>query len=393
MNLVRKPFSVILLALMLSVSTAGQADASDEDRIHGVELEFDNHAIANADHAEYKGGAAVYQASDENIAWRDKWAKLMEKRCQKRGDCKVKEIWGEFSWDGYWTDGIYEYEVKYDNGFAFRISIDPAVLEVKIGPYTEAEYKKYKSLIDSEIFGTANELKLRVPDDAQCHVTTGAEGAFGGDVRKYRNYLALAANHPEAGLILNTSVENAPPLSYLPEVSKRNFKKVMASVDSGEITDEVELSEAMIAKVHNRTYDADFVTEWDPAEKFQEKNLKYMTKKKSHKRRFENRSMPAARNADDVLALIALNSADIEYAITRRGKVPVDIPPASLTEEEIVVRFEKWAKERGLEAKRYTHFYQEAYAEAAKRKAKFCKRNFTADAPKTLPKKTRAKRD
>jgi hypothetical protein len=391
MNLVRRPISVIALALLLSVSTVSGSRAADSGRIFGVEMEFENDEVAYADHAEYRGGPAVYQASDENVEWRDKWAKLMEKRCKKRGDCKVKEIWGEFSWDGYWTDGIYEYEVKYDNGFAFRISIDPAVIEVKSGPYTKAEYKKYKSLIDSEIYGTAKELKLRVPDDAQCHVTTGAEGAFGGDLRKFRNYLVLAANHPEAGLILNTSVENAPPMSYLPEVSKRNFKKVIDGVDSGDLTDEVELSEAMIAKVHNRTYDPEFVTEWDAAEKFQEKNLKYMTKKKAHKRRFENRAMPAARNADDVLALIELNDADIEYAITRRGKVAIDIPPATLTEEEIIVRFERWAKERGLDAKRYSHLFEKAYADVAKKKSKFCKRNFAADAPKPLPKKKRPK--
>jgi len=281
-----------------------------------------------------------------------------EKRCKETRACKVEEIWEWFSWDGTWTNDVYEYEVRYDNGFKFRISIDPAVLEVKIGPYTKAEYEKYADLIQSEIYDTAKELRLRVPKDAAAHVTAGAKQAFGGNLLNFRNYVALAANHPEADLVLNTSIDNSPPFSLLPESSKRNLVKIIDEVDDGEITDEVELSDAIVKRVQNKTYNPDFVNEYDPAKKYQAKNLQNMRKKNPAKRRFENRAMPPANSADDVLALITLVDADIEYAVKKRGRVPVDIPPADLTKAQVLQRYKSWLRERGLNWKHYEHLFE-----------------------------------
>jgi hypothetical protein len=376
MNTVRKIKSVIALALPFALAASYASAASTSKRIYGVEIEFDNPEIANANYSDEPGGPAMYEASDENVKWRDKWAKLMEKRCKTRRDCVVTEVWGEFSWDGYWTEAVYEYEVKYKNGFAFTISIDPAVLEVKVGPFTPAQYRKYQSLIDSEIYATAAELKLEVPADATCHVTFGAETAFGGDVRKFRNYLVLSANHPEADLVMNTSVENAPPLSYLPETSKRNFVEIISEVDAGEIEDERELARAMLDRVQNRTYYQPFVNEWDPPQKYQSQNLQNMAKKKAHKRRAEKRAMPPARSGRDVVALVELSDADLEYATTRRGNVRVDIPPKKLPKEEVLERFDRWVKQRGLDPKDYAVFYEESYAKVAGKTAKFCKKQF-----------------
>lgn len=361
---------VILLALPYAAHAA-----TSSSRIFGVELEFTNKEIENADYAEYKGGPSLYPAADENVDWRDKWAKLMKKRCKDLETCKVKEVEGWFVWEGYDTYDVKEYVIKYENGFEFTISLDPHVVEIKIGPYTRAEYAKFKTLIDSEIYGTAKELGLKVPKDAACHVTFGAKGAFGGKIKAYRNYLAANANHPEADLVMNPSVENSPPLSYLPESSRKNFTKVIGEVDSGKIRDEVALADAMYKRVQNKTYDESMVNEdyeeADLAQKYQAKNNSNMKKKDPLKRRLENRAMPGAQNGEDVIDLIALNDADIDFAISQRGNIEVNIP-GDLSKDEIVTRFMAWAKERKLDTKKYARFFDPGFQAAAKKKGLIC---------------------
>jgi hypothetical protein len=366
------------IVMFLAASSILGTRAQAAEKLLSLELEFDNAVIRAADYG--GNGDPQYPTSNANEKWMSKWGKYMKKRCEERGDCYRKKVEGWTVWDGYETwlgknseDGkALEQVIEYDNGFKFTISMDVAVIEVKVGPFTESQWKKYETLLQTEIYDTAKALGLQVQKDAMAHVTMGAKQAFGGSLLKYRNYLVNMANHPEMDIVMNIDFSNAPPLAFLPEKSHQAFEKIIAEVDSGKITSIEQLSRAMNNRVYNVTFDMAMVDEYDPAEKFQAVNLDNMEKSNPLKQRFERRSSPTARGGEDCGKLIRLNVAELDYIEAYKGRMPLEGYMGDLAAKDGAERFASYMKKLKLPPGDYLPFFTSTYRNAAKKMKDYC---------------------
>lgn len=205
------------------------------------EFEFTNAAIANANY----GKSGHLHVGTKNLAAQEKWAELMEKLCKQRRDCKVIELSGskaseyayEYQGDVYQDQYHPDYRVQYQDGFYYDITLDPAVVEIKVKPSTVDEFKRQADRIQTDIFDFAkNELGLKPPKELGGHIHIGFESGFNGNLKHFRNFFVDLMNHQELWTLMKyKDFANAPPLAALPKSNILALELIIEDLDAGKI--------------------------------------------------------------------------------------------------------------------------------------------------------------
>lgn len=120
------------------------------------------------------------------------------------------------------------------NGWNFKISLDPGVLEIKMAPMGIDSYKKFASDIQDAIFVSAANTGL-FPWDYQGggHVNIGLS-EIAENPLLLRNFLVDLYNHPELTMgAWGYDTNNALPWHMTSEKSQEQFQKVIQKFDQG----------------------------------------------------------------------------------------------------------------------------------------------------------------
>ena len=195
---------------------------------------------------------------------------LMEKirqACQP--DCVVSSKSGKF--------GFEEWQFKFKSGFSFNMSVDPATVEIQVGPWDLQTWKKYESEIQRWLFDFTGKqgfsYKSRGYQENSAHLNVGIRSAFGDDGKAFARYLADYWQYPELGSgILGDDGYNAPLLGDLKPSQREAAKKLLEGVNAKETTP-AELARQIESKVY--THSPDHKT---GAYHYQSVGLKYVTR-------------------------------------------------------------------------------------------------------------------
>jgi hypothetical protein len=349
----------VLLVIVPVASSAAPRKSTPESRLYGWELEFTNSKLSNSDE-----GPLSAQANNANDAARERWIEVIRKICNERGDCRIRAIEDWVSWrTGYrenvWSWEVASYRVIYNDGFWYQLSYDPGVVEVQVKPSSAPLLREQMGRLQHDLFDTAARVGLRPKRWAENHLHTGAEAAWGLNLKLIRNFLVDGVNHPELSYLFAMGLHNAPPLISLPPGKHKAFAEIVAAVDSGEIKTLDEFVQKVRRRVYNDTLDYDFmVTDWEGPQKYQQWNIERLKRKyKKGERTIENRAMPSPRSARDVADLTELLDARIEYLLAKGEKpIPLLPRPEELPRAEQVRRFKAYVEEAGLSMRRYRRF-------------------------------------
>ncbi len=272
-------------ALFFAVGQPSSARASDEI-LFGSEFTFSSIRALLGENNIVRYEGTLMRALE-------KYAAEITRRCES-GDACLSEIrYGDV--DG--SRQIAEVSVLFSDGFQFSVKTDANVLEFSMTPQTSRQWEAREPQIEDWVFGGMKRAGL-APQKffGSGHVNIDKATAFGGDVRRFRDFLVDFHNHPGlAEGILEKDPFNARSISRLPEQNRRNFEKLIAAVDRGEITSIEELERRIVADVY-----AD--QGWGKSH-----SLNF------HGNRLEVRSVRAQRSSDQFTALTELFEGRIRY--------------------------------------------------------------------------------
>jgi hypothetical protein len=306
----------------------------------GNEIELTNREI---DQAEYEDENFTQRISDENSDMQDRFYEEVYAICK---GCKIRM--------GYDYDGTPHYKVTYPDGWWFKISLDPAVLEIQTAPSTVKKLKQIRNRIQTDIFGVAKTLGLKAGfKGSGGHIHIGAESAFGGDANLFRNFLVDFINHSElANGILENDHSNAPPLQSLTPEQKRGFLEVIKDFDEGRRKTIHDIAEGLISQVY---YESTEET-WAPAEKFHAINVvrifEILIFNKSE-RTVEVRCLRGQSNVDELIAEAELFEARLNYLKKLPGPLQVTWGPAASDKQGLLNAFYRYVTESGLKWETY----------------------------------------
>jgi hypothetical protein len=313
---------------------------SEKTGTFALELEVTNDEIFNADY-DYKleddTGAerlVTAHATEANHEARASLVRAIRDLCKRRGDCQVEAIRGEVSWSwGNGSGGIDEnfieaYRVTYTKGpgrgFRYELTLDPGVIEVKaLG--TRDQFVAIQDRFQADFYEVAARQGLK-PNVGEMHLHEGLRSNYGSDLMAARNRFVDKLNNEQFAYLFanveNDSLDNTPPLSALPEDKYATVQGIIRQVDDGFIVDQEEFFKRVRKDVYNVTRNMDWVTDWDPAQKYQAFNVQ-RTKKSlpAAFRTLESRMMPMAQNAKDAADVVRLEAARIKYLTSRPDRV------------------------------------------------------------------------
>lgn len=180
-----------------------------------------------------------------NNKWKaSQLAKVIQKTCEARGDCKVTKIKAMKTYGGRNPDYNKVYKVEYNDGYWFQINTDPGVVEIQAKAEDAARTKELTARIQRDIFDSAEAAKLQVLRKFGAgHINIGfASADFEKDPLLFRNFIVDFINHYEiSNGVLNKDKMNAQSPLEIKEVREK-LKKIIARFDSGEIKTSEELA-------------------------------------------------------------------------------------------------------------------------------------------------------
>lgn len=255
------------------------------------------------------------------------------------------------------SDGIPRYDgtelkiltgavVRYPDGWWFRITIDPRVVEITAKPATLAELARLRDRIQRDIFDAAAGVGL-YPNVSRGggHINVGVESAFGQDSALFRNFVVDCANHPELfqGILRWENNDVAPALAGLSVKMRDNFAGVVRDYDQGRIRSIEKFADALNGKVKGGGGKA----------RFQAVSVAYADSRDRDKRRIEIRGVRAQASADEFISEARLIDRRIEYLRGLKGLIPLRIPAETLCGEEVLERFARYVEAAGLPLEPY----------------------------------------
>lgn len=265
-------------------------------------------------------------------------------RCKTLG-CTVEKVSGKWSPD---------FKVTFADGWWFKISHDPAVIEITTKPSTIAELSARRELIDDAIFKTAKKDGFYTDMENTAHFNIGAKSAFGNKAIDLMRFFVDYQNHPELALgALGDDLGNAPPLSVLGADQRQVLLDVINDVETGKIKGVGEVAEAITRRVYTRSY----YPEWGGANHYQAVGLKYVKAADlaNGDRPLELRSMWSQPNMGHFIRIAELVEARIAMLNKQEGLIYYD---RSAREEirswsELKTRFYVYVRETGLQFEPY----------------------------------------
>ncbi len=316
---------------------------------YGAEFTFTNSELM-----EEKG----YKITSATI---DKWAANMRARCKRTHDCKVTK--------GIDKSNMTAYTVTYKDGWWYRVSSDPGVVEVQTKPSTLVELKKNRSRMTGDIFKIAKTLKIEPHEIVGGgHLNIGMLSAFADDPHLFADFLVDFANHPELpeGAIDYGDIVNAPALADQGKKIMKLFDEVITDFRKGKIAhDPVALATAVERRVYSKTPSTDGLYNL----KYQAMNLRTIVNEEvpTEEKRAEIRRVRAQLDADEFILECELFEARMNYLkkLRKAGKPVKFVFPESITGPEkgvpafykfVIECGEKWEDYRGLMADHWQTF-------------------------------------
>jgi hypothetical protein len=242
-----KKFLFILILAISALSWAWPPTYGAEFEFFHPKLKWDTDTIR---------GPEAEQAKKE-------FMEQIELACLTAG-CKIKPISGKFTTD---------FLVTMPNGWWFKVTHDPGVIEITTKPSTLAELNQNKNQIDEVIFKSARKGKFTVDRNDNAHFNIGAISAFDGDPKKFFRFFVDYHNNNHLALgTLGQDFDNAPPLSALGLDQRDALIKLSERVNRGEFKTIADVSEAIRKEVYTSSYHES----WNSVH-YQALGIKYLT--------------------------------------------------------------------------------------------------------------------
>ncbi len=258
--------------------------------------------------------------------------------------CTVSDVKGK--WD---TD----FEVKFSDGWWFKVSYDPDCVEIITKPSTREEFEKQASRINDHIFGTAKKIGLTVNKfEDSAHFNIGVRSAFNDDAKKFLRFFVDYTNRPDLALSsLGFDLANAPPLSMLQESQRVALQKIVEKVNSGKMKTIQEVAKAIQDQVYIHTYDPSWGTSASAVAHYQAIGLKHVNRTDLTKADapMEFRSMWTQDSAENFILISKLMEARIDYLnFSNEPVIYNQTTRQEFTDSEHRTRFKIYVEEMGL---------------------------------------------
>ncbi len=216
-------------------------------------------------HGDSYQGQAPTEEGEHRIA-RELVEKL-EAAC--RPECEVRKSNGKF--------GMTEWSFRFPDGFGFQVSVDPATVELQLGPWNLETWKRHQAQLQRWLFDFTSEqgfsYRPRGYQENSAHLNIGVASAFDQDGRAFARYLADYWQYPELGSgLLGNDGYNAPFPGELDEVQQQAARDVLESVNGGKNRSPRELAREIERKVYTQS-----PRHADGAYHYQAVGLKYVT--------------------------------------------------------------------------------------------------------------------
>ncbi len=272
-----------------------------------------------------------------------KLVEQIKKQCLA-AKCTVAEVNGK--WD---TD----FEVKFADGWWFKVSYDPDCVEIITKPSTREEFEKQASRINQHIFGAARKIGLTVNKfEDSAHFNIGVRSAFHDDAKKFLRFFVDYTNRPDLALSsLGFDLPNAPPLSMLQESQRLALQKIVEKVNSGKMTTIQEVAKAIQDKVYIHTYDPAWGTSARAVAHYQAIGLKYINRTDLTKADapMELRSIWTQDSAENFILISKLMEARINYLNLADDPIIYNqTTRQEFTDSEHRTRFKIYVEEMGM---------------------------------------------
>lgn len=152
--------------------------------------------------------------------------------------------------EDYDIDEPSEPVFRSPNGWWFKVTDNPGVLEIPMKPMTLAEIKRFKHDIQDAIFASAANSGLEVWDYlGGGHINFDIR-IFGGKILLARNFVVDFWNHGELAMgILNYDTTNALPLNLYKPITVQAIRKIIERCDRGEFGDGEPAIERFLAEL------------------------------------------------------------------------------------------------------------------------------------------------
>ena len=295
------------------------------------------------------GGFPEYDFNNNNPTASEEKAeqlKLVEqikKQCLA-AKCTVTEVKGK--WD---TD----FEVKFSDGWWFKVSYDPDCVEIITKPSTRKEFESHASIINNHIFGAAKKIGLTVNKfEDSAHFNIGVRSAFNDDAKKFLKFFVDYTNRPDLALSsLGYDLANAPPLSMLQESQRLALQKIVEKVNSGKMNTIQQVAKAIQEQVYIHTYESSWGTSAKAIAHYQAIGLKYINRTDLTKADapMELRSIWTQDSAENFILISKLMEARIDYLNSSDEPIIyTQTVRQEFTDSEHRTRFRIYVEEMGL---------------------------------------------
>lgn len=264
--------------------------------------------------------------------------------------------------------GNEAFTVNFPDGWWFRVTLDPGVIEIQTRETTLTELKNLEGRIQKFIFDAGASVGLQ-PHEAigGGHIHIGDESTFGGDDRLFRNFLVDMINHPEAVIGIfgdRTGIANAFPFTSLPEILFGKLTALIEKFDAGKIQGRHALVEAINNKVYvAMPFPYPKTLRMEPmknrAVNLMRMDLRFKDVIATIARTLELRGRRPQKNAKDFIAQVELLDARLHVLKVQSHNLAIE-PPKGVPENKInaddVARFQRYVGESRLDFKDYKHY-------------------------------------
>ncbi len=194
----------------------------------GTEFNFGNAALRKAFESRTD---KLIPAENAELVYAKKMANYIKQRCKSM--CTVEEHIGKFS--------MTVFKVRFDSGFEFNISVDPACVEIQTQAATSAEIKEQVAMMQKYIFDAAKNCGLDTQIkgsslEFSAHLNIGARSAFDKQPKDFAHFLADYSNRPAlASGVFGHDYYNAPPMQLLQSHQQAEFQKLLGRINANKV--------------------------------------------------------------------------------------------------------------------------------------------------------------
>jgi len=198
----------------------------------GPEFEFTHSDLLAAARKENRRGDHMLAGDEFQFAI--KFSEEVKAMCAQSKNCKIERVKGK------WSEA--DYKVTFDNGFWFKISYDPATVEIQAKPLFLTEWIENRDLVQHFIFDVAKKLDLYVDGlSGTGHFNFDFNQAFANNPKRFLKFFVLLANNSELfSGVLGLDLLNAPAVSELSQKSRDALKQLVELVQKEQLVPEAE---------------------------------------------------------------------------------------------------------------------------------------------------------